>query len=128
MPNPTTIQEGQPMNEIEKMYKNAEVESCCTVDLVKALNNIIICNKKCLKCSYNEYPKFTAEKQIELIKWLGKRPLALLISRYKGKYYFGNSNFSSKADNFDNAIAIRINDLWQSLTDTEKAEIKRILE
>lgn len=101
------------MSEIEKLYENANVE------------------KEWKPLPYGDieeyYPEFTAEKQIELIKWLSKRPLSLLIGRYKGKYYFGNSNFNSKADSFDNAIAIRINDLWQNLTEEEKAEIKEIL-
>ena len=98
------------MNEVEKMYENAGLHK-----------------KSYIAVNFND-KIFTAEKQLELIKWLAKRPLTLLIGRYKGKYYFGSSNFSSKADSFDNAIAIRINDLWQDLTDTERKQIKEILE
>ena len=115
------------MTEIEKMYANARINKIG----IKRCSGIkqSVCQYNCNKCeSFDyKYPPFTTEKQIELIKWLGKRPLTLLIGQYKGKYYFGNSNFNSKADNFDNAIAIRINDLWQSLTDQEKEEVRKIL-
>jgi len=100
------------MTEIEKMYENAGIKKI-ELDYPDNIDPF--------------YPDFTAEKQLKLIKWLGKRPLTLLIGQYKGKYYFGNSNFNSKADSFDNAIAIRINDLWQDLTDQEKEEIRGVL-
>lgn len=119
-------------SQVEKMYENADVKK----QIPKVCSSNELYCKECEAhiedampyCKNAEYPPFTAEKQLELIKWLAKRPLTLLIGRYKGKYYFGNSNFNSKADSFDNAIAIRINDLWQSLTEEEKQQVKGILE
>ena len=133
------------MNEIEKLYENAGLSNMWVeeyddkqiwhksynkmVESMMKINDwsrkvaIEVAKKECRKAS----PPFTAEKQLELIKWLAKRPLTLLIGRYKGKYYFGNSNFNSKADSFDNALAIRINDLWQDITEEEKEQVRNIL-
>ena len=122
------------MTEIEKMFENAGIKkefekpAKCSKNPYITCNGCLFYDNKKGKCNNRkDYSPFTAEKQIELIKWLGKRPLTLLIGRRKGKYYFGNSNFNSKADSFDNAIAIRINDLWQNLTEEERKRIKEIL-
>ena len=59
------------MNEIEKLYENAGVEP-------------IYPYTKC-------YPDFTAEKQLELIKWLSKRRLLnVVFSNDKNTYQFFN--------------------------------------
>ena len=64
------------MNEIEKMYENAgvKIQNClcsyrCVFD--KSNKNCIV-NEKCKTkdCAYLDDNSFTAEKQLELIKWL----------------------------------------------------------
>lgn len=114
------------MNEIEKLYENAGVEPVLFYD----------CE------SYNQKVEkgylFTAEKQLELIKWLGELDLIeimrtvgeekdwIISSRYdisEGIYHFVSRNKS-----FDNALAILINNLWQNLTEEEKEQIRGILE
>lgn len=103
------------MTEIEKLYENAGIEPLCQIpDGYCGVKNV--------------YEDFTSEKQIELIKLLAKRPLTLYIGKYKGKYYFGNSNYKSKENDFEEALATRTNDLWKSLTTEEQQQIREILQ
>ena len=105
------------MSEIEKMYENAGVEP-------------IYPYTKC-------YPDFTAEKQLELIKWLASSRNGILISDLgegefsisTGFYYCAKHiiNFRNNKD-LGIVIAIFINDLWQDLTEEEKQQVKGILE
>lgn len=100
------------MDEIEKMYENAGIEPV-ELDYPDNLDPI--------------YPEFTAEKQLELIKWL-------IINRgfkpdYDEKewgfctYYIGGYY----RDTFEEALANLLNELWQDLTDVEKKQIRDIL-
>ena len=121
------------MNEVEKMYENAGLEPVLFYD----------CE------SYNQKVEkgylFTAEKQLELIKWLARKDYgycaeSLLISIRDGYNYlsvgitteFGSECFyeDSTFDNkqFDEAIAGLINKLWKKLTEEERKQIKEILE
>jgi hypothetical protein len=130
------------MNEVEKMYENANVERefaylechrgrssiCCPIEEYEKDDECMGCiNSSAMKKVY-EYPPFTAEKQIELIKFLLNQ----------GVYYstFPNDTYqfhiSDDIENpqprkFDIAIAEIINDLWQSLTSEEKQQVKGIL-
>lgn len=116
------------MSEIEKLMQNAGVE------------------KEWKPLPYGDieeyYPEFTAEKQLSLIKWLGKLAGKLEIkSNYNDTqyllYFYLNRktrdevlpNISTgRSENFEESLAGLINNLWQDLSDTEKAEIRRILE
>lgn len=109
------------MSEIEKMYENAGIEvPIVRLKIFKDDNGKI----------YTQ-PPFTAEKQIELIKWAARREPKVEIgySSVCGywvenptdtRYYFG--------DQFDNTLASLINNLWQDLTEEERKQIKEILE
>ena len=114
------------MSEIEKMYENAKItlKKCSECD-----NN--------MDCGFGKdcYPPFTAEKQIELIKWLGKNKNGF------GVFNDGTEGLSCHCDfnwewfrkdfyteDFDNALAGLINSLWQDLTEEEKQQVKGILE
>lgn len=107
------------MSEIEKLYENAGVE------------------KEWKPLPYGDieeyYPEFTAEKQLELIKWLSMTK-AILIKQNRIFVGFETGNpkdLKCVEDldlSFEKTLAGLINHLWQDLTDTEKAEIKRILE
>lgn len=107
------------MNEVEKMYENAGADF--------GYNNFGV---------PNIHPPFTAEKQLELYKYLCK---PFLIT---ARYYF--DEFSITAENtfewktmtkvsatgktYEECIAKLVNDLWQDLTEAERTQIKNILE
>ena len=83
------------------------------------------------------YPPFTAEKQLELIKWLASSRKGILISDMgegefnisTGFYYCAKHimNFKNNKD-LGIVIATFINDIWQDLSYDQKQEIKRILQ
>lgn len=136
--------------EIEKMYINAGIEKqtsyYCSFEYGAACPYD---NMTCPECPYYkeedepQYPDFTAEKQLELIKWLAKRGYgdytsSLLINitddrvyfsaGAKPKYYVIEVLYdSNRCTDFENALANLINNLWQDLTNQEKEEIRRIL-
>lgn len=106
------------MNEVEKMYENAGVYRCNMPD--------VDCNKNCEKCE--DYNLFTAEKQLELIKWLIKYD-ELHADFNDDEYGFSTLNYSGKyKKDFEKSLASVINnDLWQDLTEEERKQIKEIL-
>lgn len=108
------------MSEIEKMYENAGIEK--------------------IELDYPDnfepfYPEFTAEKQIELIKFLMKQEdFSWTISQqneetkyifYVG-YEYSSGEFGGFKE-FTEALAGIINNLWQDLTEEEHKRIKEIL-
>ena len=111
------------MNEIEKMYENAGFET-----------EIVPCYS--LNCEYFEvdkgYPPFTAEKQIELIKFFAiKGDFDESVDIAKNTYdfwtmYFGGRRWTAKG--FEETLAGLINSEWQDLTEEEKQQVKGILE
>ena len=146
------------MSEIEKLYENAGIEpryqDCCKLaDKYWDNENIAdeylcfdhymkaVCphNQECTdecKNAYDKtiYPEFTAEKQLEMIKWLAKR-FDFGLEYYQNKTWAVQTQLGwdgyevmYEHKNFAEALAGLINHLWQDLTDTEKAKIKRILE
>ena len=108
------------MNEITKMY-----------------DNVGIAPKKCSECDNNMdcgfgkdcYIPFTAEKQIELIKWLSKKQYVYIIMSADKEYYLcaDNSFISGYNKQFDKALAMFVNAYWQDLTEEEKQQVKGIL-
>ena len=124
------------MNEIEKLYELASfVKKRCK-------------DYSCTVCEqYNDcekYPPFTAEKQLELIKWLSNndkdknKKLTLYNSAHL--YYFGLDHEPAHSEDamwsygeslgttFEDGLASIINDLWQDLTEEQKQQVKGILE
>lgn len=95
------------MNEIEKLYENAGIKDKCGY----------ICSAKGIGCNEcpNKNRKFTAEKQLELIKWMIKT----------NHRYFIQDVFECE---FEESLAKVLNLYWQDLTEQERTEIKRILE
>ena len=95
------------MNEITKLFENAGIKvPTARLKILKDDNGEI----------YTQ-PPFSAEKQIELIKWLSKRQ----INSYPLIHGWINEGFEEK-------LASCINNLWQDLTEEEKQQIKEILE
>lgn len=125
------------MNEIEKMYKLANIQPQYKkrIECKEGYSVGQPCGKSpCIDCdkSVFEYvmPPFTAEKQIELIKWLVHYIKQINITdAISGEFYFtafgcvGNMKID-----FEEALASLVNKLWQNLTGEEKQQIKETLE
>lgn len=144
------------MNEIEKLYKKAGLSNMwveeyddkqfwhgCYIEMIQSmmkLNNwdrktaTSVAHKECRKA----LPPFTAEKQIELIKWLGhRRHIDIGIYNIKGCTIYDISNdydcimdehkFMFDSNTFEDALAGLMNQMWHSLTEEEKEQIKGIL-
>ena len=138
------------MKKIDKMFKNAGIKKqyCgwldmgdldCQMQYVRC-NSITEWKNAVLSSRFGEseevpeqkYPPFTAEKQIELIKWLCQKTYRnYLLVRYDFVNYYWliecNMTDSNRVDNFSEALASVCNNLWQDLTDQEKEEIRNIL-
>ena len=147
---------------VEKMYENAEVEADYDYftffdDKVHKIGRTIHLCKEELKHwleNYQKdyvaikvirvdkvYPPFTAEKQLELIKWLmrKKQTIQIELRLHENDYCISHITEcehndaveyveTGRKNTFDEALADLINELWQSLTDAEKVQIKNILE
>ena len=126
------------MNEVEKLYENAGVEKRAYYNGCpkgQYLSNNLTCyeceyfsvENPYLKCSYRVYPPFTAEKQLELIKWLAG--FWVHINDVGGQINIstGGGYISYYAGNLADAIALCINSKWNNLTDQERTEIAEIL-
>ena len=119
------------MNEVEKMYRNVHVYPRIYGDITKETfeNRVFNMGDMC-----NE--AFTAEKQIELIKWLARKShitigLGLLWGQYDDSWWTvtsKNGGLGKDAYKFEEALANFVNCLWQDLTEEEKQQIKNILE
>ena len=114
------------MNEVEKMYRNAHVYPKVYGDITKetfenkVFNMADMCNKA-----------FTAEKQIELIKWLSDTDY-YIHNIYKTidtkEYFIDNYYYDMQTDKFEETLAGLVNKLWQDLTEEERKQIRGILE
>lgn len=119
------------MSEIEKMYKNAGVEqtqdiTCGDCEFVNYPEENKPCNA-CTQYGIKHHPPFTAEKQIELIKWLSSKYGIYIVDKYSIGFGTCTGDFCVK-ENFEEALAESINHLWQDLTEEEKQQVKGILE
>lgn len=94
------------MSEIEKLMQNAELLYCNKCRHDSEIDCIYMCESK--------YPPFTAEKQLELIKWC--------IDNYRGEIFD-----TIETEWFEEQLSAYINNLWQDLTEEEKTEIKEIV-
>lgn len=113
------------MSEISKLYENAEIKMQHLLDV--NTNQFV-----------DIYPPFTAEKQLELIKWLARHNF--VVCKNLGGWHTGiNPTYdeefgitcSKRATNygsFEYALTSLINHLWQDLTEEEKQQVKGILE
>lgn len=113
------------MTEIEKMYKLAKVKA---INIAEYGSTYI---PNSVKIDDEPYPPFTAEKQIELIKLLTQQ-CDLTISHFtkwewEFVHYDGQEPLQIKGKDFTETFAKLVNAYWQSLTDQEKEEIRRIL-
>lgn len=98
------------MSEVEKLYENAMVEK---ITLFKPKHSITLGD---YDEEYIDYPPFTAEKQLKLIKWLFDSVFLLCLGPLQN------------SENFENSLAKLVNSLWQDLTEEHKQQIREILE
>ena len=124
------------MSEITKLYENAgirkqEIETC-------TYKNSMPCGHA---CDYGEdcpcldikddYPPFTAEKQLNLIILLANREVRISPTYISSGYYLNNISKIKSSRNIstlENSLAQHINAIWQDLTEEEKQQVKGILE
>lgn len=135
------------MSEIEKMYENARVYDFrydCNVSFADGdFGCITNCSKGEVKdyCTDKKYFKdakvikikhlylpFTAAKQIELIKWLALRDCITIVAYIGGIYSSEHDKYNVSECSLESCLARLINNLWRSLTDKEKQQVKGILE
>ena len=118
------------VNEITKLYENAGVEpkAKCNSGACIVTNPSKTWCKQCESLDYT-YPPFTAEKQIELIKWLARKGLIQI--NYSSHQCYQFNSFRVGGDyktEISEALASHCNNLWQDLTEEERKQIKEILE
>lgn len=103
---------------IQKLYEITGVYLCNMPD--------VDCSKECGKCE--DYNPFTAEKQLELIKYLAN--IETIATQFDGGDYqvLTESNFGNWCKTFEQALASLTLELWQDLTDNQKQQIKEILQ
>lgn len=139
------------MSEVEKLYELAGVKpDCIYLFLVdgngenEAARTISIGSKADLKrlivdCGVKGkvikstntlkpfYPPFTAEKQLELIKWLGiSRPIHITFL-CKEWNIESMIRYGKRYNTFENALCGYTATIWQDLTESEQEEIRKIL-
>lgn len=79
------------------------------------------------------YPPFTAEKQLDLIKFVSNFKVYESVIHKDRKWFMCasigcNDYCESRNESFEQALASLILELWKDLTDDQKQEIKRILQ
>ena len=111
------------MSEVIKLYENCNIkpkqEGYCDWDSDCPYSDIISCGDECSYWKYEdeaEYPPFTPEKQLEIVK-------QILFSKW-----WMNLKRLQFSEKFDEGLAQMINELWQDLSEEEKQQVKNILE
>lgn len=128
------------MNEIEKLYDNAGIKKKPYCELNCSITkNDFECTSYCLH--YEDeglyYPPFTAEKQLELIKWLARHNFVVcknlggwhtgINPTYDEDFGITCSKRATNLDSFEEALAGLTNQLWQDLTEEGKEQIRSVL-
>ena len=85
----------------------------------------------------DEYPPFTAEKQLELIKFISNTDVFcnfhcyIVSARWSvdyGKWAVGVGGCDICHEQFEQALAGLVLEVWDGISDNQKQEIKRILQ
>lgn len=105
------------MSEIIKLYKNAGIS--CKPNYVYNKAPIL---------SGLEYPPFTAEKQIEILKLILKKRRILDVGYIIEEEKYHCMHYKCAFNSFKEALCADVNYHWQDLTPAEKQQVKRILE
>ena len=131
------------MSEIEKLYENTGIPKYgkrqCKDSEYLECQNYCFCSidNKCDKFII-DYPPFTAEKQLKLIKWLAinKEDFGIHYRDYDEEYcWVCGCEFEvevyrifNEDETFEESLAGLMNRLWECLSEEEKQQIKEILE
>jgi len=119
------------MNEVEKMYENAGIKKVRQTTIARGDYPIAV--------GFEDYPAFTAEKQIAIIKLISKQGQVIIENWEKDNRGF-NVTFRANSNlryitmdcitrkTVEEALAQIVNDIWQDLTEEERKQIKEILE
>lgn len=113
------------MTEIEKLFENAGIKICKR----KQGFTLKDCtDRECEECGYYDL-SFTAEKQLELIKWLSKRRLLnITFCENKNTYQLSNNKCTgSFCSDLATAVATLVQCELDFCTEEEKQQIKGIL-
>lgn len=112
------------MNEIEKLYELAGCKKilcdCTNCKKTDCTGNVD--QDTCVKLAY---PPFTAEKQVELIKWISHHDGCFKV--YLNSIEFGDTGFGS-CFTFEESLAKAVSNFLMSATDKEKEKVREILE
>ena len=110
------------MTEIEKLYENVKIFCLHPSGFCKYIG------ATCEVCERHKYPPFTAEKQLELIKFLFQKSVYYDVDD-KNNYWFHISDdcYTYYYSKFEVALANIINEMWKDLTKEEQQQIKEIL-
>ena len=122
------------MNEVEKMYSNAGIKPVIRDNAIG--KGYYIEHQR-----VEEYPPFTAEKQLEIMKAISTNHISADYS-YKylgidrdeidGEIYLNlcidGEKYHAHDKDFSVALAKLVNLIWRDLTDAERTQIKEILE
>lgn len=139
------------MSEVEKMYEKVGIKKqyCGWLDIGDSDTNIQYVRSE-TKEEYDnyatldssdlvqttpneEYPPFTAEKQLELIKWLARKDsyscnYSEIKPRDNNEEWMSYSVFKAGfAHSFEESLAGIVNNIWQDLTEEEQEQIRSIL-
>ena len=118
------------MSEIEKMMQNANIEPIA--EYCKHQCNNEFDDDACIGCKHIEkveYPTFTAEKQIAILKFCLKWGQVHILQGIDNEYRIENSCYrQGYQPTLADAIANYINEKWEKLTPEEKQQVKGILE
>lgn len=114
--------------QIEEMYKAYGVDKqrvidCCTTEEYFECENVSNC-ANCDKCIRFEYPPFTAEKQLKLIKLILSTGEELEIAKMDTCYRFWLNYTTIQAEDFPKALAGLVVALKNKL---DHAKVKEIL-
>ena len=118
------------MSEVEKLYKNAGVEP--KYKDYRTKNGKTYEDKNPNNRNIRLlYPPFTAEKQLELIKWLmHKASFHAFFTKLEtdsNVYVINYCTVQYHHYKFESALSALITDIWQDLTEQERTEIRSIL-
>lgn len=127
------------MTNIEKLYKLAKVESCiscpCIKEQIDVCINAKIDNTYCAN-AIKIFPPFTAEKQLEIIKYITHLKGEFVLNFYEytnvwicntDKKWEMHETWYEHTD-FSQALAGLVCELWEDLTQEQKLEVKEILQ
>lgn len=119
------------MSEITKLYENAGTKKDRMCEWTCKGSELCSPNCEHYGSMQLHYPPFTAEKQIEICKFLLKAEHSISYYFYENRYGFvidDKQDDCIEAEKFKTVLAMIVNNLWQDLTLEEKQQIKEILE